>query len=115
MNKEELIKIVKLKIPNLINTTDLEEISASFIDKTIKVINNEISKIFEESYKKQNKSFWIIENQEITRVMEMQEIVRIIGKYVLDTNNGNKETKLYKEVKELNAKCTRLLNTIDPL
>lgn len=118
-NKQEelnnnLIEYIKHKKPSLINTTDFTGVSVLFINKTINKLNKEIAIIAKDTCKPYNK-IWIAKQQEIRQVLVVQDIVRKIAQYLLNIDNGNKETELYKKVKALNSKCDLLLDIIDPM
>ena len=120
MNKQKelnnnIIEYIKYKTPNLIDTTDLVEVSPLIITKIVKTLDKELKKVAKDTCRPYNKVFWIVKQQEIRQVIEVQNIIRKIAQYLVDIDKGNKETKLYKKVEELNSKCNMLLDIIDPM
>lgn len=110
-----LIEYIKNKKPSLIDSADFEGVSPLFITKTIKTLDKELKRVAKDTCKPYDKIFWIVKQQEIRQVIEVQGIIRKIAQYLLDVDNGNKETELYEKVNELNSKCNKLLDIIDPI
>lgn len=120
MNKQKelnnnIIEYIKYKKPNLIDTTDLLEVSPLIITKIVKTLDKELKKVAKETCKTYFKFFWIAKQQEIIKVIEVQSIIRKIAQYLVCMDKKNKQTKLYKKVKELNLKCNILIEIIDPM
>lgn len=57
---------------------------------------------------------WISNRQNTIETVRIQSTVGKIRKYILATNNNNKDTSLYEQTDKLYNRCDELLEVLDP-
>lgn len=111
MNNEEvwgkgykLLNKVRVIKPELVSKMNVADISPTFINRTIDILNNEISNI--ESLKETT-------NKRTCQLLDIKLLIEYIADYI--KSSVGKESTQYKQIRELYYKCRKTLEIIDPL